>query len=375
MRGRRSPSGLPTAFVGVSFSLLVMALALPPGSAAAATSPTSDCRWSVVTDRVHAVSGTLESVDALSPRDAWAVGSVQMPRRALPLAEHWNGKSWQAVPTPVDGRHIRILHDVHAVASDDVWAVGSQILIKTGVVHTLIEHWDGARWSIVPSPHARADHEELLAVSGGSASNLWAVGYVEPLITPLPLAMHWNGTKWHVTRAPAGGTLQDVSAHDQGGVWAVGTSAPGIRHSLLAMHGRLGWNVDSDAPAQDLEAITWRRPFDAWAVGDAPASPPLFLQPLAMHWNGSSWSAVPTPALQQTADLRGVAAISPNDAWAVGTLAFSHPLMLHWDGTAWRLATPPTGDGYLDGITRVPGTNELWAVGHGAPDPLIFRYC
>ena len=376
MRGRGSPSGRPTALVGAFFALVVLALALPAGVAAGAPStPSGTCSWSISTNRVHAVSGTLESVDALSPRDAWAVGSVQMPRRARPLAEHWNGKTWQVVPTPADGRHVRILHDVLALASDDVWAVGSQILVKTGVVHTLIEHWDGAGWSIVPSPRARSGHEELLAVSGGAADNLWAVGYLEPQITPLPLAMHWNGTRWHVTRAPAGGILQDVSAHHDGGVWAVGSSAPGVRHALLAMHARAGWHVDPNAPAQDLEAIAWRRPYDAWAVGDAPASPPVYLQPLAMHWNGSSWSFVPTPALQQSAELRGVAAISSDRAWAVGTLAFTHPLMLRWDGKAWHLATPPTGNGYLQAVTRVPGTEELWAVGHGAPDPLIFRYC
>jgi hypothetical protein len=329
----------------------------------------------VVPDYTHSLSGKLESVSALSQSDIWAVGSVQMPRRARPLAEHWNGRRWTVVPTPVDGRHVRILHSVYALAPDDVWAVGSQILIRTGAVHTLVEHWNGSVWSIVPVPHARSDHEELLAISGGSASNLWAVGYLEPAVTPMPLAMHWNGTKWHVVRPPAGGTLQDVAGHEPGGVWTVGTSAPGIRHSLIAMRNRTGWRVDPDAPAQDLQAMTWRRPFDAWAVGDAPASAPVYLQPLAMHWNGSTWTAVPTPALEQPAELRGVAAISPGVAWAVGTLAFTHPLILRWDGTAWRLAAPPTSNGYLEGITRVPGSHELWAVGYGSPDPLILRYC
>jgi len=380
MRGRSSPSGRRTALIEASLCLLALAFALPPGTAIAAATQRSgraptDCSWSVVADTTHSLSGTLQSVDALSASDAWAVGSVQMPRRALPLAEHWNGKRWTAVPTPVDGRHVRVLHDVLALAPDDVWAVGAQILVKTGSVHTLVEHWNGTQWSIVPVPHARSNHEELLAISGGSSSNLWAVGYLEPAVTPMPLAMHWNGSKWHVVRPPAGGTLQDVSGHEPGGVWTVGTSAPGIRQALIAMRDRAGWRVDADTPAQDLEAMTWRRATDAWAVGDAPASAPIYLQPLAMHWNGSSWTAARTPVLQNPAELRGVAAISPDVAWAVGTLDFTHPLILRWDGTAWRLVAPPTSDGYLDGIARVPGSHELWAVGNGAPDPLILRYC
>ena len=94
-----------------------------------------------------------------------------------------------------------------------------------------------------------------------------------------------------------------------------------------------------------------------------------------MHWNGSTWTTARTPVLQNPAELRGVAAISPDVAWAVGTLDFTHPLLLRWDGTAWRLVAPPTSAGYLEAITRVPGSHELWAVGNSAPDPLILRYC
>ena len=380
MRGRSSASGPSRNLVAGIVCLLLTGLALVPGVATA--SPTnrsagraSPCSWRVVSDPLGAESGTLQSVSALSPNDAWAVGTVQTASRALPLAEHWNGSAWQVVPTPVGGGQVRVLHDVDAVAGNDVWAVGSQIAIDTGDIHTLVEHWDGARWSVVHVPHARTDHEELLAVAAETASNVWAVGYVEPGITPLPLAMHWNGSSWRVVRAPVGGTLEDVSAHFPRGVWAVGSSAPGVLHALLALHGRLGWQVDPNAPAQDLEAISGRRPRDAWAVGDAPAAAPMYLQPLALHWNGSTWTVAPTPALQQSAQLRGVAAISPRLAWAVGTIGFSHPLLLRWNGTAWRLAAPPTSDGYLDGITRVPGSTTLWAVGNGTPDPLILRYC
>jgi hypothetical protein len=52
---------------------------------------------------------------------------------------------------------------IWAFASNDVWVVG---------FYGNIGHWDGATWSLVASPTA----QNLFAVSGASASDLWAVG-------------------------------------------------------------------------------------------------------------------------------------------------------------------------------------------------------
>jgi len=376
--GRRS-TWVGSALRVTALPALVLVTVLLPPAAATASARSSvspaGCSWSVAAANVHAASGTLESVDALSADDAWAVGSLQTPRRALPLAEHWDGRRWTPVSTPTAGRYVRVLHGVLAVAPDDVWAVGSQIVVKTGTVQTLIEHWDGTLWSVVPGPRPRSDHEELLAVAGRSASSLWAVGYSEPGLSPLPLVLHWDGAKWLVAPAPTGGTLQGVAARSASGIWAVGTSAPGVSRALLAVRNRSGWSVDEAAPPQDLSAIAWRRPFDAWAVGYTPAAAPANQKPLALHWDGSTWSTAPTPTLRQSAELRGVAAISPNEAWAVGTRNFTHPLLLRWNGTAWRVAAAPAVGTSLEDVTRVPASRRLWAVGSGAPGPLVMRYC
>jgi len=45
------------------------------------------------------------------------------------------------------------------------------------------------------------------------------------------------------------------------------------------------------------------------------------------HFDGSTWAYVAQPG----AELWGLAAASPSDAWAVG----SSGDMLHWDGSAW----------------------------------------
>jgi hypothetical protein len=67
------------------------------------------------------------------------------------LVERWNGKKWQVVPSPNPNAHYSVLRGVAAVSTSDVWAVGDASDAR-GNQETLIEHYDGQRWSIGPSP-------------------------------------------------------------------------------------------------------------------------------------------------------------------------------------------------------------------------------
>ena len=67
-------------------------------------------------------------------------------------------------------------------------------------------------------------------------------------------------------------------------------------------------------------------------------------------------------------DLRGVAAITANDVWAVGTWSDGaprptfHTLAEHWDGSAWTVVSTPTaaGNSYLTDGAAVSST-DVWA--------------
>jgi hypothetical protein len=88
-------------------------------------------------------------------------------------------------------------------------------------------------------------------------------------------------------------------------------------------------------------------PGDDWAVGDIGTGTGPF-QTLAEHFNGTSWTVVPTPALN--ASLAGVAGAAGNDVWAVGDQAQGNsvaPLIEHWDGTSWSV-TPSTTATFRD---------------------------
>src|SRR6185312_5959056 len=92
---------------------------------------------------------------------------------------------------------------------------------------------------------------------------------------------------------------------------------------------------------------------DAWAVGgfyDGTRS-----RTLIEHWNGSSWRVTQSPSPGQGTDdfLDGVTATSHTDAWAVGQAlgttdaTHSQTVILHWNGSAWtrmKSLNPGTGN-------------------------------
>jgi hypothetical protein len=67
------------------------------------------------------------------------------------LIEHWNGAAWSIVPSPNSGSTDNdTLVGVVAISASDAWAVGTIITSGSNAGQVLIEHWDGSSWSIVP---------------------------------------------------------------------------------------------------------------------------------------------------------------------------------------------------------------------------------
>jgi hypothetical protein len=130
--------------------------------------------------------------------NAWAVGSATMPGgRIRTLTEFWNGRHWQLVPSPTPGAYAYLL-GVTASWTHNIWAVGSTdptYCIGDGCepTLTLVLHWNGARWKIVPSPNGPTpDDNGLAGIAAVSRDDIWAAGWstFETLLT------HWNGSAW-----------------------------------------------------------------------------------------------------------------------------------------------------------------------------------
>ena len=104
---------------------------------------------------------------------------------------------------------------------------------------------------------------------------------------------------------------------------------------------------------------------DIWAVGSSNSTGTN--EPLAVHFNGTSWSVVTTPSVTRGASFSGVAAVASNDVWAMGYLGSGlaiNPLIEHWDGTSWSVVSSPNlpPGGLLLAVTAI-STNNVWAVG------------
>jgi hypothetical protein len=90
-----------------------------------------------------------------------------------------------------------------------------------------------------------------------------------------------------------------------------------------------------------LSAVSASSSRDAWAVGtQTSATAPN----LAEHWNGATWTRIPSPAPPDAKYgdfLNGITAVSAGNIWAVGCTdgclvqgAFN-PQIEHWNGKAW----------------------------------------
>src|SRR5207253_6548348 len=86
--------------------------------------------------------------------------------------------------------------------------------------------------------------------------------------------------------------------------------------------------------------------------------------PLILHWDGAQWRAVPAGDLGANALLTGVAALRPDDAWAVGgggTPDAVTPLIAHWDGHTWARRADAGDSGFLRGVVAL-APDDAWAV-------------
>jgi S-layer homology domain len=126
----------------------------------------------------------LWAVNTLAPNDAWAVGAYNVGNTVPLLALHWDGQSWQPTTLSYPDTETNGLHGVVAFAHNDVWAVGDYFN-PSPHNRTLTEHWDGNSWQLVPSPNLGPNIDNILhAVAGVSPSNIWAVGFIIPPIPP-----------------------------------------------------------------------------------------------------------------------------------------------------------------------------------------------
>ena len=286
----RARIGLVVALVAAS----VVATGAPAGAAPA---------WSVVPTAAGAAYGTLAAVSCPRAASCFAVGVMDAAGTHTRLIERWNGAKWTAAASPAPpGATTSQLAAVHCSSVTSCVAVG-QYTTAALVTNTLVMRWNGRQWTIDASPNlAGAGVNVLSGVSCASSTSCVAVGgsFVSTLdtSTELTLVEAWNGSTWSIVPSPN----------------------PSIA-------------IDSA-----LAGVTCTSATSCLAVGNY--STHLVNNTLALQWDGTSWTIVPSPnpGSSTNSELFGVSCSSGASCVAVGT---GHgTLVERWNGAAWSIINP-----------------------------------
>lgn len=344
----------------------------------------------------------LTAVSAASPTDAWAVGfqdaNSSFNNGARTLIEHFDGTSWQATPSPnPNPGHCSSagfeLNGVFALTSTNAWAVGSQNVNATctSLINPLIVHWNGSAWTVSQSPALQSSgNNNLNGVIAFSGNNAYAVGYqTGPLEATVTLVEHWDGNKWSVIPSPnansTGNVLSGVTGSGPKDIWAVGNQvAPNVPVKTLTEHfdGHIWKVVPSPNPLESgslnqnvLLAAAEVTPADVYAVGCVLNEGQQIQETLIEHWDGQAWSVIPSPNVSETQGsinvLTSVAAISGSNIYAFGYFSNAamngqpQTLVEHFDGMAWSVVPSPSRPlaSQLFGAFASAESNDVWSVG------------
>jgi hypothetical protein len=172
----------------------------------------------------------IEGLAAISRSDVWAVGSTGPLVGTYALAAgsviaHWDGETWSLIPHPNPSQSSLV--SVAAISPNDVWAVGARsgsIPPGVSVARTLVEHWDGHRWRVVPSPNQHGSGQ-LTSLAVLASRDVWAAGGSHSGGEEAPdeaLVEHWQGSRWVIVHVPYAGRVGytgDLAATSSSSVW------------------------------------------------------------------------------------------------------------------------------------------------------------
>jgi hypothetical protein len=358
--------------------LLASCLALLAPISGAAQAPICDDTFHIEVEFDSLRSSRLESIDAISADDAWAVGYQGDPIHALTV--HWDGDAWAVVDTPLPPRRVGLLFGVSGAAADAVWAVGRDIGAKWWQRSGLILFWDGTSWTQVGLPKIRGS-ETLTDVHALSRDHVWAVGTRERKGRLRTLTLHFDGSSWEQVPSPEPRRgdqpiLEAVDGSSSSDVWAVG--GKDVRAGAEARAVVMRWDgVEWDFVRLPrywrrhnvvLAAIDASSPGGVWAAGGGTSRDGS--SAVALRWDGDSWQDTTVPGRRGSESLTGITTTRPGDTVAVGyrfVPETSHTIAARWDGSSWsEVRAEEAGPSSDLADADAAGDGSVWAVGAGS---------
>jgi hypothetical protein len=290
-----------------------------------------------------AISSTFAAVHCVSTVSCVAVGQYNTPIATKTMIMRWDGHTWTVQPSPnAPASPVNSLAGVTCTSSTNCFAVGvSYASTATSAAQsTLIERWDGATWSIVPSPNQPfANDSSVAGVACVSATSCFAVGNYDTATITNTLVEHWDGVTWSIVPSPNPSTsrfneLGGVSCASNGVCFAVGAA----NLSLVERWNGTTWKIvrspnPKGATAVSFTDVSCVSAARCVAVGDQLQT--HVVQRVVEMWNGSRWTVVnvPVPKGTKKSDLSGVSCAPSMRCFAVGAYRVGpnrRPLLEHY---------------------------------------------
>ncbi|WP_130345868.1 hypothetical protein [Herbihabitans rhizosphaerae] len=273
-------------------------------------------------------NGKLIAISAESATSVWTLDSKN--------AYQWTGQSWTTIPLPVSATGTPFWANDISVVGGTTWIVGR--LSNGDKVTTEIYKWQNGSWqrALLPLP---AGENTVASVHAVAPDNVWAVGTIDlysPANKARALVLHWNGTSWNYLPAPGLAPLQTVQLN-----------AVTVAAGQAWVGGALTTYESNNISVKSVNAFLMRRDGSTWTVTPSPEpqpGPASYNGPrvlsLAVHgsevwaggshsvdgrtigllirWDGQAWRpATPTPPFTEY-DVKALSSKPGHGLWAVG---------------------------------------------------------
>jgi Dockerin type I domain len=243
--------------------------------------------WSIVTSPPGPGDTALRGVSCLSATDCWAVGHSG-DEVIRTFVEHYDGTLWTIVPSPNQSSPTNALYAVTCTSSTDCWAVGQFFNTvpatcgqnQTVSTESLVEHYDGTTWSIVNAPYDPCKYNLLDKVACTDSSNCWAVGTKSTNTSSISstLIQHFDGAAWSIVDSPNTDPvllnyLYGVTCASPNDCWATGLHDIGNTNyrPMIQHYDGVTWSI-IDSPNPDtsyrLDDVTCVSSSNCWAVSN-----------------------------------------------------------------------------------------------------------
>lgn len=295
--------------------------------------------------------GVLSAVTCLSATDCFAVGSAAKSgkdAKTLPLAEHWDGRTWTVQPTarPAKSGGLR---GVSCTSRTFCLAEGSFDNPTSG---TLMERWNGRAWALLANPKA-------LMAGVSCVSARWCLAAGSDVAVDFGVWYElWHGSAWSGLHSPKnekdlGGSLgvAAVTCTSPTACTEVGSDFYNDYHGTAARWDGTRWTqqltyTPGAAQSAGLEAVSCPSATSCVAVGSFNNQAGLD-KPLTEWWHGKAWAGLPSVSPPgQSAGLFAISCRSAGACLAVGDTSPSRPnapaspMAQWWNGTQWTVVSP-----------------------------------